>query len=53
MDTLYTFWDTIIPYRTESVLFFGRFELTTKLVFLGPTCAWVDTNRVILLELKL
>ena len=28
--TLHTFWDTIIPYRTESVVFFGAYELSNE-----------------------
>ena len=27
VSTLYTFWDTIIPYRAESVHFSGAYEL--------------------------
>ena len=30
MSTLYTFWGTMIPYRTESVHFFGPINSATK-----------------------
>ena len=30
MDTLYTFWDNITHYRTESVHFLGLMNLATK-----------------------
>ena len=32
--TLYTFWDTIIPYRTESVHFLGAYELSNYVLCL-------------------
>ena len=30
MSTLYTFWDSMIPYRTESVHLFGAYELSNE-----------------------
>ena len=35
MSTLHTFWDAIIPYRTESVHFLGLMNSATRFGALG------------------
>ena len=46
MSTLYTFWDNMIPYRTESVHFFGPINSATKAWTLKPYYLGTWTRRV-------
>ena len=46
MDTLYTFWDNITHYKTESVDFWGLMNSATKIGCIGSMGLCGFNNRI-------